>query len=209
MPCPKCVTSCSAPDCYNMVLPIEAGHPRNHRKWCRGACSVRTHKVDRMECVCLVSCGKCGRSLSPRDPRHGGKCRSFCGQRCRRKDSAVEVYGPHITEALAGWAGFCDLCGERSAQPRIDHDHETGMVRGILCPFCNSYEGFVRSRRARGFEVIDTALDAYLRGERWHQAEHGPSLARHQIQTPYVVTATTRSGRRSQLAGMARHQLGR
>lgn len=33
--------------------------------------------------------------------------------------------------------GMCHLCKERKAQ-HIDHDHNTGQIRGALCPQCNS-----------------------------------------------------------------------
>jgi len=36
--------------------------------------------------------------------------------------------------------GRCALCRLplRMEKTRIDHDHVTGRVRGILCPYCNS-----------------------------------------------------------------------
>ena len=56
----------------------------------------------------------------------------------------------------------CAACG--SAEPRggrwhIDHDHDTGNVRGILCLNCNVAIGMVG-------ESIDTLLDIanYLKG---------------------------------------------
>lgn len=30
----------------------------------------------------------------------------------------------------------CSICGSKT-RPMIDHDHESGMVRGILCGHCN------------------------------------------------------------------------
>lgn len=34
-------------------------------------------------------------------------------------------------------SGLCLLCGEAPDRWHIDHDHETGQVRGLLCHKCN------------------------------------------------------------------------
>jgi len=37
----------------------------------------------------------------------------------------------------------CAICGdvERGRRLHLDHDHDTGLVRGLLCPPCNRWEG--------------------------------------------------------------------
>lgn len=47
-------------------------------------------------------------------------------------------------------AGHCAVCGEVRMRLRIDHDHDTGLVRGLLCNGCNISEG--RDFRAPWFE---------------------------------------------------------
>lgn len=47
-------------------------------------------------------------------------------------------------------AGHCAVCGERRSRLLVDHDHETGLVRGLLCNGCNASEG--RDYRAPWFE---------------------------------------------------------
>jgi len=40
-------------------------------------------------------------------------------------------------------------------QIHIDHDHESGKVRGILCNVCNILEGFVNKNAKRIFGIIE------------------------------------------------------
>ena len=40
-------------------------------------------------------------------------------------------------EMLAAQNNLCALCGGAMDRPVIDHCHETGKVRGILCHPCN------------------------------------------------------------------------
>ena len=37
--------------------------------------------------------------------------------------------------------GRCGMCGERCTDLIVDHDHGSGMVRGLLCVGCNILEG--------------------------------------------------------------------
>lgn len=47
----------------------------------------------------------------------------------------------------SGQGGVCAVCGEGCALGRrlsIDHDHESGFVRGLLCSACNTSAGAMR-----------------------------------------------------------------
>ena len=45
----------------------------------------------------------------------------------------------------------CPLCGRsfKKVEPVLDHDHVSGMVRGILCRFCNGQEGRITNAAIR------------------------------------------------------------
>jgi len=56
-------------------------------------------------------------------------------------------YGLTVTELdklLEDQGGRCAICQEASKVWHIDHNHETGKVRGVLCPGCNVGIGHLR-----------------------------------------------------------------
>ncbi len=44
---------------------------------------------------------------------------------------------------LEGQGGLCAICGDVLDKPYIDHDHDTGEVRGLLCLKCNAGIGML------------------------------------------------------------------
>lgn len=68
-------------------------------------------------------------------------------------------------EALvAKHGGLCGICKQPQQDPQkqrlcVDHDHQTGEVRGLLCSACNFGIGFFRDNIA----TLESAL-AYLKG---------------------------------------------
>lgn len=62
----------------------------------------------------------------------------------RRRAIMLARYGLTPAEydrMLAKQGGRCAACGTESDRLQVDHCHESGKVRGILCPNCNSALG--------------------------------------------------------------------
>lgn len=59
-------------------------------------------------------------------------------------------FTPELFDFLAvEQGGKCAICGNQLSENKrnwfADHCHETGAPRGIVCPPCNSLEGFIRT----------------------------------------------------------------
>lgn len=68
-------------------------------------------------------------------------------------------------EILAEQAGICPLCEQQIAPEDavVDHDHDTGLVRGVLHSVCNSVEGMIKHKFRRGGVHKKTDLITYLK----------------------------------------------
>lgn len=68
----------------------------------------------------------------------------------RIKNKDIPVLRDKIIEEQGG---KCELCNIdlTTVVPCLDHDHETGFIRGVLCGNCNGIEGKIHNltRRAK------------------------------------------------------------
>jgi len=55
--------------------------------------------------------------------------------------------------------GSCAICKIPIEKPDIDHNHQTGKTRGVLCPRCNHGLGFVENKRFH--ETAEAYLERY------------------------------------------------
>lgn len=94
-------------------------------------------------------CKHCGDDLSKvkTDPR-SAQC-----ARCRNYKHRYGIHGGHVNEMLEDQNGKCYLCdkeitkdtSDRKNGLNVDHCHETGEVRKLLCLKCNTLIGILES----------------------------------------------------------------
>lgn len=124
---------------------------RSVKRYC-DKCAAKRHSAFSKYESPYPMCPSCGKSKSPG--------RAVCGaEACKRKHKsakeAARVYKvlPEVIMVLRA-CPRCDVCGAKfknAADQCIDHCHETGKIRGVLCRPCNSALGFALedSRRLR------------------------------------------------------------
>ncbi len=105
--------------------------------------------------------------------------RSAHGKALQRANALRRKFWPHMTNdgALAEYdrllleqKNSCAICGKHQSAMKtnfhVDHCHETGKVRGLLCDFCNRVE------------VQDKTLDRVLRLMNYFAKYHGQAASR-------------------------------
>lgn len=129
-----------------------------------------------------------GSTGSPRKPRLTREARA---QQRARADRAHEKYvqktyglAPgQYQQMLDAQDGRCAICHKQPRNRRlaVDHDHNTGKVRGLLCYLCNKYLG-----QWEGDPIASYTAAAYLESI---AADYGPL----HVQPPAAATPQARS----------------
>lgn len=112
-----------------------------------GLCEKHYRRARSLEMRSNRLCTRCG---APKPEGRTSYCSDACQTAARRASHILRRYG--VTEEwyddqLARQGGGCWICGATESgngKPRlsIDHDHETGLVRGLLCAWCNRGIGY-------------------------------------------------------------------
>lgn len=76
----------------------------------------------------------------------------------------------YVRAAIARANGRCEACSLPVTHETIciDHCHETGRIRGVLCRFCNALEGMLNKQKGRVENLLaylKRAEDDYLQRE--------------------------------------------
>lgn len=118
---------------------------RGHQHWCKRC--VNDYSKSRYNALAVKrpsekKCADCGVE-KPASAFASGNCRdglkSACNI-CERWRRLKNVYGlerAQFESMFALYEGKCWICRRRQATA-VDHCHETGRVRGLLCHICNT-----------------------------------------------------------------------
>lgn len=100
-------------------------------------------------------CRVCDRTIASFEERYGASLSCVeCGRETRLRKRLRDSYGITLEEWLALRAasdGRCASCGEPPDAHGLvlDHDHETGALRGLICRACNWTLGYAGESPAR------------------------------------------------------------
>jgi hypothetical protein len=79
-------------------------------------------------------------------------------QRIRRWRDLYKLTPEQVTQMLQAQNQACAICSKYLDDPHIDHCHDTGKVRGILCDPCNRGLGFFKHNP----DLLDNAIGYLL-----------------------------------------------
>lgn len=110
--------------------------------------------------------------------QHRARYRATNGKDRVFDQSLRRLYGitlEQYNQMLAGQEGRCGLCGDEPATTRrmhVDHDHQTGQIRALLCHHCNLLIGNAKESVDR----LRLAI-AYLERHNRRQLDNHPAYA--------------------------------
>ena len=110
------------------------------------------HTCSGCHCTKPLSEFSTGKKLRDGSARYN-YCRE-CAREYSRKDRLKRNFNLTVEdyeEILKHQKGVCAICGHppRSKRLNVDHNHRTGKIRGLLCPFCNRALGLFRDDDSR------------------------------------------------------------
>ena len=130
---------------------VEAGtKPHGNRKW-HGSCSAAgCDKPAKCKGMCMSHYDKARWASGHRYPSHSGRPRRNVVMRKR-----YGIDHDQYDAILAAQGGRCAICRrtpDEAGMPKhwngylcVDHCHDTGVVRGLLCNDCNIAIGRIRT----------------------------------------------------------------
>jgi len=130
------------------------------------------------EAIC-IKCGPKPRSHFTKNKKHKNGLQSKC-KKCANEDAKLRYkkdngdkmswnmrkyrYGITKNDFMKlkdKQFGLCTICYEKLPEDKkihVDHDHETGKVRGLLCPRCNIAVGIFENNKNLIGNIVDYLL---------------------------------------------------
>lgn len=135
---------CSVPDCDTKARSRTSPYCERHYCMVRrnGAPVLQIRTPKRVKFVQTGACPVCRQPLQ----EHSRKGTKYCSGDCRQLADRARRYGLETQELL----DLCEEQGDRCAicglvsKLVMDHDHSTGVARGLLCGNCNAGIGFLQ-----------------------------------------------------------------
>lgn len=129
-------------------------------RWYCGPCGDKRAGLIRAKTQALKGAGICiTRGCGDAAFRGYVNCEACIeSKRKQSRDWRFQQYGidaQEFTAMLDAQGGGCAVCSGTSKKFHIDHDHVTGMVRGILCHNCNVSIGLLGEDDARMRALAD------------------------------------------------------
>ena len=93
------------------------------------------HKDSRKKHGIRYSCKDCEKPrMYEYDKSNAGVKRMRCG---KWKQQGINITFDEYEERYSQLEGRCEICNDFQPTLCVDHDHKTGLVRGLLCRPCN------------------------------------------------------------------------
>lgn len=145
--------------------------PEARKKFLAGRMTEKRRVREEMISEGNVDCARCGlvKPLSEFSPgrrhKNGQNKYRYCKAchrevaRIHRMKSQFNLTIEDYELLLSSQNGVCAVCGNVPRKNRlgVDHNHKTGLIRGLLCAFCNRVIGLMRDDADR-FERVVTYL---------------------------------------------------
>jgi len=135
-------------------------------KYCSKNCRDTARKARYHPRVYRIKCKHCGQEITVNLDK-GGAIRTCTGGECREQRKKEEQYRRRLCQygltpekhlkLMDDSKGQCMICLTQHDPKRlvIDHCHDSGIVRGLLCSHCNTMLGFARDNT----KTLESAID--------------------------------------------------
>lgn len=160
--------------CKRKKLPSEFSRSKNKSAWCRSCCSKNAKKwrVANIERARAFDRDRQNRQRTPEGKEWARFYRWLTRHGLRPDD-----YGA-LFEAQGGKCAICKARPQPGKFLHIDHDHKTGLVRGLLCRGCNMGLGCFQDNTSSLYEAVDY-VTKYQDGENTAGRPITPGPSRH------------------------------